>query len=188
VRAALAASPYGEARHLVIGGGPVGLLAGELLALAGHPVVVVEPNPRRRSLLAERGLANQASVGQVVGPFTTVVDCAASPDVVAPALELLRPHGLYVAVGYSKVPELDLSVVARRELVIKGVRSGTRADLELVLHLVARGQLAPPPITTWGLAEVNDALSALRQGSVAGKAVVVVRPSEPGDRLVGEAR
>ena len=44
VRSALAASPYGQARHLVIGGGPVGLLAGELLALAGQLVVIVEPN------------------------------------------------------------------------------------------------------------------------------------------------
>jgi D-arabinose 1-dehydrogenase-like Zn-dependent alcohol dehydrogenase len=42
VRSALAASPYGQPRHLVLGGGPVGLLAAELLALAGEGVVVVE--------------------------------------------------------------------------------------------------------------------------------------------------
>ena len=125
---------------------------------------------------------------EVVGPFTTVIDCAGSPDVVPEALELLRPHGLYVVVGYSKILEFDLSVVARRELLIKGIRSGTRADLERILNLVARGQLAPPPITTWGLAEVNDALAALRHGAVAGKAVVLVRPPQPDEELVGQDR
>jgi 2-desacetyl-2-hydroxyethyl bacteriochlorophyllide A dehydrogenase len=176
VRSALAASPFGQARHLVLGGGPVGLLAAELLVLAGDPVVVVETNPTRRAVLAERMLVAAQSVTELDGSFTTVLDCAGSPGLMGASLERLRPHGLYLAVGYSKVPELDLSLVARRELQIRGIRSGRRADLEDVLALVGRGQLAPPPITTWPLARINDALASLRAGEVAGKAVILVGP------------
>jgi alcohol dehydrogenase, propanol-preferring len=180
VRSALAASPYGQARHLVLGGGPVGLLAAELLGLAGDPSVVVERDPARRSVLAQRGLIAASSLSDLDGSFTTVLDCAASPDLVARSLELLRPHGLYLAVGYSKVPEFDFAIVARRELDIRGVRSGRRADLESVIALVASGKLAPPPITTWPLAKINDALSALRGGTVAGKAVILAGPGQTG--------
>jgi 2-desacetyl-2-hydroxyethyl bacteriochlorophyllide A dehydrogenase len=176
VRSALAASPYGQPRHLVLGGGPVGLLAAELLVLAREPVVVVETNPTRRAVLAERNLGTAESVPDLEGSFSTVLDCAGSPSLVGEALERLRPHGLYLAVGYSKVPDLDLSLVARRELQIKGIRSGRRADLENVLALVGSGQLAPPPITTWPLAGINRALASLRAGEVSGKAVILVGP------------
>lgn len=184
VRVALEASAYGEARHLVLGGGPLGLLAAELLLNAGDPVVVVELNPQRRAMLAERSVPHAASLGDVAGRFTTVVDCAGSPEPVAGALQLLRPRGRYLVVGYSVVPELDLSAVSRRELELRGIRSGRRSDLERVLGLVARGELLPPTITTWPLVQVNDALSALRQGAVAGKAVVVSSLStQPGGAL-----
>jgi 2-desacetyl-2-hydroxyethyl bacteriochlorophyllide A dehydrogenase len=180
VRSALAASPYGEPRHLVLGGGPVGLLAAELIGLAGEPVVVVEMDPVRRSMLAQRGLVAARSLSELDGMFTTVLDCAASPGLVVPSLELLRPHGLYLSVGYSKVPQVDLAIVSRRELEIRGVRSGRRADLENVIALVATGKLAPPPIATWPLANINEALSALRMGAVAGKAVILAGPGQTG--------
>jgi 2-desacetyl-2-hydroxyethyl bacteriochlorophyllide A dehydrogenase len=177
VRSALTASPYGNARHLVLGGGPVGWLAAGLLESAGEPVVVVEADQTRRAMLAQRGIVAVGSLSELEGLFTTVLDCAAAPELVVPALELLRPHGLYLAVGYSKVPEVDLAIVSRRELDIRGTRSGRRADLESVIALVASGKLAPPPVTTWPLANINEALAALRRGAVAGKAVILAGPS-----------
>ena len=46
-----------EARAAVIGGGPAGLMAAEILAQAGHRVVVFDqaPSPARKFLLAGRG-------------------------------------------------------------------------------------------------------------------------------------
>ena len=173
VRSALALAHHGEARYLVIGGGPVGLLVSELLLSSGKEVVVVESNPLRRSLLAERQLVVAPSLSEADGSFTTVIDCAGSPELVQVALGLLRSRGLYLVVGYSTVPELDLSLVARRELVLRGVRSGSRADLEDVIRLVSSGKVAPPPVTTWPLRCINEALLALREGQVEGKAVVL---------------
>ena len=36
-----------------------------------------------------------------------VIDCAGAPEAVEPALEQLAPRGLYIAVGYSRVPSFD---------------------------------------------------------------------------------
>lgn len=84
-----------------------------------------------------------------------------------------RPHGLYVVVGYCPVPIVDFGHVARKELTIRGVRSGSRADLIAVLDLASAEEIRLPPIDLWQLDEINDALEALRLGNVEGKAVIV---------------
>ena len=100
-----------------------------------------------------------------------------APYQFAPALELLQPRGRYLCVGYSAVPDIDLAHLAHYELEIKGVRSGARADLEAVLAMVQDGAVKPPPVSKWPLEEVNDALSALRDGRVVGKAVITMVPA-----------
>ena len=105
--------------HLVVGGGPVGLLVCELLLSVGEQVLAVEENDLRRSVMDERKLSVAPSLAAVNGSFTTVIDCAGSAEIVPSALALLRPHGLYLIVGYSRVPDLDLSVISRREACLK---------------------------------------------------------------------
>jgi 2-desacetyl-2-hydroxyethyl bacteriochlorophyllide A dehydrogenase len=181
VRCALAWASYTEPRHLVLGGGPVGLLAAEMVLAASQAVEVVELNPLRREALTSRGMPAVPNLSDLRGTFSTVVDCAGSASLVQAALELLEPHGLYVSVGYSRVPELDLALLARRELSVKGVRSGRRDDLEHVIAQVLGGEIEPPPVETWPLNEINDALRSLRKGSVASKAVIVVAPGTEGE-------
>lgn len=173
VRTATEGARYDDQRHLVVGAGPVGLFVAELLEAARHDFVVVESNPLRRAVAAERGHRAVSSISDLDGTFSTAIDCAGSAEIVPRLLRLLRPHGVYVSVGYTTLRELDLSVVARRELDIRGVRSGTRADLEHVLDLVAAGKISPPPSEIWKLDEINEALASLREGAVRGKAVIV---------------
>jgi D-arabinose 1-dehydrogenase-like Zn-dependent alcohol dehydrogenase len=80
-----------------------------------------------------------------------------------------------LSVGYTTVPELDFSVIARRELIVRGVRSGTRGDLQSILDRVAARQVTPPPVEAWPLDQINEALESLRRGTVRGKAVVIPR-------------
>jgi propanol-preferring alcohol dehydrogenase len=174
VRVASGTVPAG--RYLVAGAGPVGFLAASLLRSRDLQVTVAEPNPVRRRTAAAAGLDVVDGASSVAGQFGCVIDCAGQPDVVDTLLGLLEPGGLYLSVGYAVLPEFDLAVVARRELTIRGIRSGRRTDLEAVLLLAAHGELALPPIDTWPLDHVNDAFSALRSGSVAGKAVVSLQP------------
>jgi propanol-preferring alcohol dehydrogenase len=173
VRIALCDPRYDEQRHLVVGAGPVGLFVAELLRAAGQDCVIVEPNQLRRRVVTERGYAVASAISDIDGSFSTAIDCAGVAPLVSRIVSLLRPHGLYIAVAYTTLREFDLSVVARRELQIRGVRSGTRGDLEEVLSLVTAGDVLPPPSETWKLDDINEALASLRKGMVQGKAVIV---------------
>ena len=163
---------------LVLGGGPVGLLLAELVARSGVAVTVVEPLEPRRKLLGALAHTVAPAVEQVSGRFDAVADCAGVVSVVADGLERLAARGLYLVVGYTTLPELDLAVIARRELRIRGIRSGSRTHLEEVLRLAAGGAIRVPPVTTWPLDRINDALAALRSGRVAGKAVIEITSPE----------
>jgi alcohol dehydrogenase, propanol-preferring len=176
--AAEAVRSHDASTVLLVGGGPVGLLVAELLAARGIPVTVVEPLEPRRNVLDEFGHAVVSGIEQVAGPFDAVVDCAGAPSAVGPGLDRVAPRGLFVVVGYTEVPALDLAVVARRELRVHGIRSGSRLHLEEVLRAAAEGEIRLPPVSTWTLDHVNDALTALREGRVAGKAVIEITPPE----------
>lgn len=160
---------------LVVGGGPVGSLVAELLSEGGRPLVVIEPQPVRRSALERRGYAVLAALADAKDAPDVIVECSGGEGVVPWALQRLSPRGLLIAVGYRTVPAFEMAAVARKELTVRGVRSGTRTDLERILALVAKGRIQAPASTTWPLDGINDALGALRAGQVGGKAVIAVR-------------
>jgi 2-desacetyl-2-hydroxyethyl bacteriochlorophyllide A dehydrogenase len=170
VRVALERQPE---RVLVLGAGPIGYMCAELLRMAGVGVQVVQPSALRREALARIGHDVVASIEATTGPADVVIDCTGSPDVVAAGLRALGPRGWYILAGYARVPDVDLAVVARKEASIRGIRSGRREDLERVLQLTAEGRMRLPEISRWRLSEVNEALTALRERRVPGKAVIL---------------
>lgn len=172
--AARVAHAHGEGRTLVLGGGPVGFLTASILRSLGRECAVVEPSGPRRELLAARGHATLASLDRQAVDADIVIDCAAAAQNLPRSLERLRPRGLFLAVGYTRVPDLDMAVVSRKELTIRGIRSGRREDLVQVLQLAVKGVIDTPPVTVWPLERVNEALEQLRQQRVAGKAVITV--------------
>jgi 2-desacetyl-2-hydroxyethyl bacteriochlorophyllide A dehydrogenase len=157
---------------VIAGAGPVGVVLAGLLITEGMAPVLIEPNPLRREAAAELGLHTVASLEQADPAIDVVIDCAGAADAIVPLLNRVAVHGLYVSVGYAAVPELDLAVVARRELTIRGIRSGARTDLARVLQLAADGVLRLPSCQVWNLDGINDALENLRAGRLAGKAVI----------------
>jgi propanol-preferring alcohol dehydrogenase len=134
---------------------------------------VVEPREERRSLLAALTHDVLPSLAELDAPVPVVADCAGDAAAVAPALDLLEPGGALILVGYSRVADLDMAPIARKELTVRGIRSGSKRHLEHVLRIAAAGTIRLPPATTWSIAEINAAFAALRAGRVAGKAVVV---------------
>jgi alcohol dehydrogenase, propanol-preferring len=160
-------------RAVVLGAGPIGHLSAELLRHADVPVQVVEPHPVRGDAIADLGYEVAAELGPEHCGTDVIVDCSGAPSAVVPALDALGPRGLFLLAGYSRVPDVDFAVVARKEATIQGIRSGSRADLESILDLAAAGLLRLPDVITWGLEDVNDAIAALRAGQVPGKAVIV---------------
>jgi 2-desacetyl-2-hydroxyethyl bacteriochlorophyllide A dehydrogenase len=174
VRTALDGPHGDDDEHLVVGAGPVGFLVAELLRYRGAHPLILESNDERRRVAQKCGYQVERDLSQIDGPFSSVIDCAAAPGLVGPLLCLLNPHGVYVSVGYAMLDHFDLPLVSHRELVVRGVRSGRRSDLEQVLGLVANGAISPPTWDTWPLEEINTALASLRAGLVGGKAVIVM--------------
>jgi len=170
---ARAISQFESSGLVVLGGGPVGLLTAEIARHDGCTPTVIEPNALRRRELAARSFETESSIGALVhrAAIDCVVDCVGAPDVVGPALELLRPHGTLVVVGYTRV-NVDFSLIARKELRVVGIRSGNRKDLERALMLVSAGSVQAPPIESFSLDQINQALHALRAGELGGKAVI----------------
>jgi 2-desacetyl-2-hydroxyethyl bacteriochlorophyllide A dehydrogenase len=157
---------------VVIGGGPVGFLVAEMLRAEGQAVTVVERLEARRAALEAIGHTVTDTTEGLEAPGI-VIDCAPAPALMPWALDALEPHGMFVVVGYGPVPDLDLAPVARKELRIAGVRSGSRADLERALGLAAEGRIRLPEIAVFPLARIDEAFAALRAGTLAGKAVIV---------------
>lgn len=159
---------------VVVGGGPLGLLAAELLRATGVRVIVVQTSQARRAAIAALGHPVRASIAEVAEEPDAVIDAAGSPEILPWALAALAPRGVFVAAAYGPVSGLDLTPASRKELVIRGVRSGRRDDLERVIDLAARGVVRLPPVTAWPLSDINAAFDALRSRSVPGKAVIDV--------------
>lgn len=170
VRNALTQDP---ATVVVLGAGPIGFLCAEMLGVEGVAHQVVERNGLRRAAIADRGHSVVASIAEIDRPADGVIDCTGVAAAMMPGIAALAPHGRYVLAGYSAVPDFDFGEVSHKEVVIVGIRSGRRSDLEYLIDLVANGRVRLPEISTWRLSRVNDALDALAGGAVAGKAVII---------------
>lgn len=157
----------------VVGGGPVGWICAELARVAGWNVTVVQSSPVRREALQDAGVAVVARLEDVSIRPSVVIDAAGASSIAPWALEALRPRGLLVLAAYGVVDGFDMAPIARKELRIVGVRSGSRVDLERALGAAASGEIRLPPISTWTLSEIDDALESLRAKGVQGKAVIV---------------
>ena len=137
----------------VLGAGPVGLCAAESAKLlgAGH-VLVVEPDPFRRALALEEGLADSAwasaeEAGTALHALTEgrgadgVIECAGGRDTFQTAWRLARPNAVVALVAmYEENQVLPLPDMYGKNLVFKtgGVDASRCGEL---MDLVARGKL-----------------------------------------------
>lgn len=115
---------------LIIGGGPIGALAAQLLREISANVVIQEALPTRRAILEKMGL-------QVVGTSDEeekkindlfngkgadlAIDAAGNRTTVIQALKMVKPGGTLVIVGLTETKaELPVHQVVRREINIRG--------------------------------------------------------------------
>jgi len=174
MNAAAVALAHDPEQVIVAGGGPVGLLVAEILG-GVCDVLIVEPRESRRNVLEGLGHRVGPALEEVREVADVVIDCAGVGTILPRELELLRPRGLLVVVGYGPIPMLDFAPVARKELTLRGIRSGSRADLVRVLELASSNSIQLPPVETWTVDQINSAFAALRAGDVEGKAVITLQ-------------
>lgn len=137
----------------VLGGGPVGLCAAESAKLLGADrVVLVEPDPFRRALALEQGLADLAlaSGGEAAPALREltegrgadgVIEAAGGQDTFQTAWQLARPNGIVALVAmYEADQPLPLPRMYGKNLTFKtgGVDAGRCGEL---MDHIAAGRL-----------------------------------------------
>ncbi|RYY69460.1 MAG: alcohol dehydrogenase, partial [Comamonadaceae bacterium] len=134
-------------------------------ALAGGALAAVDPRvPEALALV-------QAAVG---GAPACVIDFVGSPMTSELGFNLLAKGGRLVMVGlFGGAATFPLAMIAVRGITIAGNLVGNLADMTELMALVSAGKVASIPILKRPLDEADAALSALRQGHVVGRTVLI---------------
>jgi threonine dehydrogenase-like Zn-dependent dehydrogenase len=147
-------------RAVVLGAGPIGILAAAALRLRGFEVHVTAIGPRgsfKDRQLGEAGITYVStqetpitSLPKKVGPIDLVFEATGATAVVAPAMQILGPNGVCIlssVTGGQKMVEMDLAtwnreVVLGNRLIFGTVNASRlhfemgRRDLEAIEELV----------------------------------------------------
>lgn len=175
-------------RVLVIGGGGIGMHACQIARILGAQVIVAERQPRKlpqlRGLLADVEAFNPSEhkLDEFLRDWTggegvdVVIETVGRSETLRLSAASLAPGGRLVPVGYdpSRPMELDALQLHYRELEVLGTRVSTRRELEEVIELVEKGQLRPVVDRSYPLEQANEALQAVAEGEIFGRAVLEI--------------
>jgi threonine dehydrogenase-like Zn-dependent dehydrogenase len=141
---------------LVVGGGPIGLLAVYACAARGANAVCVEPVAERRAVAERLGAAKvHADAAELVpAAADAAVDAVGIEATWRAAVAGVRPGGKVALVGLGQAEgTMPVGDLVRRGVTVRGHYAYTRRDFEAALALLAE---APPPVdwlTVLALAE-----------------------------------
>lgn len=161
---------------VVIGIGGLGHLAVQILkALSPARVIAVDTKPEALDLAMECG-AHEAvapiDLKRVLdGGARAVLDLVGADTTSNLGISALEFGGTYLAIGIGGSVTLPLADLVEGEKHIEGVFVGTYTDLLEVTELTMSGQVSPR-IVRYPLEAANDALNALANGRLLGRAVL----------------
>lgn len=160
-------------RVMIIGDGPIGLIFLQLARLMGVGYVATSGRrPRRRELAARLGAddALDASATNLRERFARSLDrvivATANIDVVAEAMELVRPGGdllLFSGYEYGTTFSLDMNAVHYGELHIHGSIDCTVRDFRNAVNLLPQLQVEQLITHAFPLDEAVEAFQFTRQ-------------------------
>ncbi|MGI4880770.1 MAG: zinc-binding dehydrogenase, partial [Janthinobacterium lividum] len=170
---------------VLIGAGGLGLSGIAVLRALGHRnIVVTDIGPAKLGAALDAGAsATVENSGDDVaarimaaagGPVRRVIDLVNNAATAPLALSLLARGGKVVQVGlFGGAMTLPLMTVPMRALMIQGSFVGSPAEMRALIALARSGALAPIPTTTMPKSSATAALTALRDGKVSGRIVLV---------------
>lgn len=104
----------GGRRALVLGIGPIGMLAAMALRLRGYEVTIFSQEPEDHPRVASMRGVGAAYTRSLDGHFDAIIEAAGSAELALAALGLLGPCGVFVALGarkvYGEISFIDLIV------------------------------------------------------------------------------
>jgi len=173
-------------RVAVIGVGGIGVNAIQGARLAGADVVAVDLNPAKESVARQFGadsfvLATRAQTADdlagalrdAAAPIDIVVECSGAPTAVAAAILAVKRGGRVVLIGMTtpgSSVSLSLDAVLSGREIVSVMNGGARPeeDYPALIELARQRKIdiAAQITKVWPLAEVEDAIRALRAGEV----------------------
>ncbi len=127
---------------LVVGPGPVGLIAAQVARDCGAVVYVrgVARDGVRLHKARELGFETSVAPDALTGEFDVVIECSGSADGILTCFEHARRGGRYVQVGLAGRPvPVPFDEVCYRELVVTGGNASTAASWLRAIELLERG-------------------------------------------------
>jgi L-iditol 2-dehydrogenase len=153
----------GGDRVAIVGPGPVGLIATQLVAGVGASQVVavgLTSDQDRLDLACSLGatdqlhgdapdFADQVASRYPLG-FDVVAECTGSASGIGTALSLAAPHGTIAAIGtpVGKTTPVDWARVAMNDLTIQGTYAHKWTTFERVLQMMGSGRIATNQLYT----------------------------------------
>ena len=155
---------------LVVGPGPIGLLAAQVARAAGGDVHVRgTPHDAARLMTAARlGLATSTTEDGAAGSFDVVVECSGQEAGIAFALESARRGGRYVQIGIAGKPvSIPFDLVCFGELTLTSGNASTPASWDRALDLIGNRRVELEPLFSDAipLADWEQGFAATRTGA-----------------------
>ena len=131
---------------LVLGAGPIGLLATMVLRLMGISTVTTATRPpdslKARLVRDLGGVYVDSAVEPIEGQFDIVVEATGSPQVLVEGLRHLAPNGVYVLLGVyppgglmQQLGELATDMVLNNKVIVGSVNAGLKHFEMAIKHL-----------------------------------------------------
>ena len=185
-RAVRLANPPRDAKVLIIGPGPIGLSVLFWLRQRGvENVVMLASTSRRKALTA--GMGSEAFVVEgdaaaehiqaiLGGPPEIVFEAAGVPGVFARAIELVRPQGTIIGLGFCMQPDMIVPAAAlMKDVTLRWSITYTRQDFEACAEALSRDAGTARAMVTdvVGLGEAPAAFETLRSGKGGGGKLLI---------------
>jgi (R,R)-butanediol dehydrogenase/meso-butanediol dehydrogenase/diacetyl reductase len=175
---------------VVLGAGPIGLLAMQLAKIAGAgSVVVIEPERSRGHLARALGATDvlepdledlEQRLQAICGPAGAdmVLECAGVPSTIQRSVDLVRRGGRVGLIGLASQPaEIVPGTWLIKEVTLTASLAYTHEEFEITQDLAATGRLRLAPLITdtVGIGELEEAIDRLAKPS--GQVKILVDPN-----------
>lgn len=164
-------------RVVVLGPGTIGILCAAIAKLCGAQVAIVGLESDRTRLNIARRYGCEPIVGDASDwarardgmGADAVIDAAGISQTLQIALQLVRPKGQIIKVGWGPQPlNFSLDPLVQKNVTLQGSFSHTWPVWERVIGLLASGQLDVKPIIggIWDLEDWHTAFEKMHRGQV----------------------